>query len=192
MPETEPAGLKWESEVAERRMSERHRLALAGKAARNKRAQWIRPLAEELRKEVGRWHYRRRLAGPPDIEVAWIIHSHIAWKGAEASPETLWIDLPETDPARVLEAEKEGPDTSSPMPQETLLLLKHVLEELEEFGHRISSERFSENWKPGARGSTKGRTSVKKPKWGYSKKTPLAGKALCKSSLLSDFFELKK
>lgn len=182
---------KWEEELAERRLLQRHQIALAGKAARNKKVSWIKATADRLRKETAQWHYRKRLE-PPDIELAWIIHSQIAWKGPDAAPETLWEDLPETDPARILEAEKEGPDSGCPIPQETVLLLRNVLTELEAFGHDIKHELFSENWTPGSKGSNKGKGSVKKAKWsGFKTKTVLAGKPLCKSRLLSDFFEMK-
>ena len=183
--------IQWETEVAENRLCQRHILSLAGKTARNKKRAWVRPIAEELKQEIGRWHYKKQLE-PPDIEVAWIVHSQIAWKGPGATGETLWEDLPETDPVRIMEAEREGPETDCPVPQETILLLKKVLSELEEFGHDIKNMAFSENWEPGAKKDAKTKGGVKKPKWGYKKKEPLAGKALCKSRLLSDFFELKK
>jgi hypothetical protein len=189
MPETKHS--LWEIEVAEERLSQRHTLALAGKAARNKKQAWVRGLAEMLRKEIQRWHYKKRLE-PSDIEVAWMIHSQIAWRGPEATEESLWEDLPETDPAAIIEAESEGPETTSEIPPETLLLLRKVLTELEEFGQCIKKERYSENWETGAQRDSKKKGGVKKGKWKYRKQKPLAGKNLCKSRLLSDFFELRR
>lgn len=203
MPESH---YKWEVEVAEQRMSERHQLVIASRAARNKKTGWIRSIAESMRLEICKWHYRPRLE-PPDIEIAWIIHSHIAWKGSEASPLDLWDDLADTDPTVVIAAEKEGPDSQSPIPQSTILLLVKVLNELESFGYRIKGAKFSENWQPittsnkggpqkklGKLISSEKQDRAEKPKpekWQYKQKLNRKGSPLGKSSLLTDFFELK-
>lgn len=185
---TEPK--EWETLTVENRLTQRHKLALAGKAARGKKSAWIGELAEKLYKEVAQWRYRKRLEAP-SIEVAWIIHSQIAWKGPWADTEDLFDDMAQTDPIRVLKAEAEGPESESPIPQETLLLLGNILREMKNFGKDIQKEEFSKNWAPGAKWATKGKSGVKKRQWRYKRKKIPGRKTMCSSTLLSDFFELK-
>ena len=112
----------WETGMAEYRLTQRHALELAKTEARRKKRKWMRASAERLKKEIAKWHYRKQVM-PDDLEVGWIIHSHLAWKGPETTAEALWEDLPETDPANILEAEKAGRDSDSAVPGDVLLLL---------------------------------------------------------------------
>jgi len=100
--------------------------------------------AKELQKELRTWVYKEGTEPPPPLEEAWIIHSQIEWKQENASPETLWEDLPYTDPAVIIFLIEEKED--SPIPPQSTKKLHWVLAELENLGINLQQEFFSLNW----------------------------------------------
>lgn len=98
----------------------------------------------DLKRELKNWVYKNGTKKPPSIEEAWIIHSQIAWKGPEATPEELWEDMPYTDPALIQFLLEEGEETI--LPSHTLLQLHTSLLQLEQLGIHIRDEFFSLNW----------------------------------------------
>lgn len=189
--------LSWENEIATARLTQRHLLRIKSANSRKKKHRQTQNEIQRLAQAVKQWKYRPSLL-PPDIEVGWILHSQVAWKGTEITAEELWEDLPETDPARIIELDAAGPEMESIIPDETVFLLKRILDDLAKHGIDIRKERFSENWKlQGSGGNNKGKSSPKKPKpIKYTKVKPLipkgSNKGPKKSPLLSDFFEINR
>jgi len=164
----------WEIEAAENRLTQSHHLALRSKDARLKKSDWMKEITAKLRTEISQWKYIPQLAAP-DVEVAWIIYSHIAWQNNHSDPNTLFELMPETDPLRILEVEAYGPEADSPIPTETVRLLHNLLIQLEKFGVDIKEATFSQNWICPKRGSTKGKNGMPKgtlPQKSESKKIP--------------------
>jgi hypothetical protein len=100
--------------------------------------------AKELQNELSTWVYQGRTEKPPILEEAWILHSHIEWKKTEGSTETLWEDLPYTDPALITFLISENEEGI--MPHHTVKKLHDTLIKLEKLGIKIQEEFFSLNW----------------------------------------------
>jgi hypothetical protein len=187
---------RWEYMVAENRLTARHKLAKESNQARRKKSAEMRKAAQKIEGELERGKYLPRLM-PPEIEVAWIVGSRLAWLGPKEPVEGLWEDMADTDPASVLKAEAEGPEAETDIPEETIASLVRILNELESLGHNIKGERFSQNWQAPLKGSNKSKESLARPKEGRIKRTrgkeakpkPPEKKWLPKKKRLSSFFE---
>lgn len=137
---------KWEQEAVRARLSARHDLRILRANAQKKQSQ--KQVAQQQKKlcaAMKSWTYTGKTT-PSDTEIAWLIHSQIAWKGTDFDEEEFWEDLPETDPAHIISLEQKGPEEPSLLPDQTILLLHNVLNELETHGIAIKDQTFSQNW----------------------------------------------
>ena len=154
---------KWERAVQERRLAANHWVACELERYRRQRAAELRKKEKELRSGIKeKWVYLPKdkdgkSLEPPDIEVGWIIHTQLAWKGRDLEEEELWEDLPETDPSEIVtlcEEAKEAEDLGlnpdgvieSVVPDEKVRIFGRVLEEMAAQGMDIRKEAFSLNW----------------------------------------------
>jgi hypothetical protein len=154
---------RWERAVQEKRLAANHWVACEMEKFRRQKAAELRRKEKELRAGIlGKWNYVKKgedgkPTEPPDVEIGWIIHTQLAWKGREVEEEELWEDLPETDPTEIVtlceeakEAEDLGLDADgvieSVVPDEKVRVFGKVLEEMASQGIDIRKETFSLNW----------------------------------------------
>ena len=141
----------WEENTQNQRLKARH--IILNKKANSQKTKTEKQTLEtqqHLKESIKKWNYlpatEDNTIKPPNTEIAWMIISQIAWKGTDIEEEELFEDLPETDPMQIINLEKRGPEELSLIPDEKVLLLHNILNELELHGVKIKDKIFSTNW----------------------------------------------